>query len=89
MNAMQIVVTPDGDLKCLYDEVLDLSALGRLSIQRGSHVEPTKEGHWIADLSPTNGPLLGPFPSRSMALDAEREWLEQNWLVPKSPAPTT
>jgi hypothetical protein len=80
---MKILILADGTAKCLYAEELDLHALGQLSIQRGSHVEPTEEGHWIADLSPTNGPVLGPFPSRSMALDAEREWLEQNWLVPK------
>ena len=24
--------------------------------------------------------LLGPFPQRSLALDAEVTWLEQNWL---------
>lgn len=30
---------------------------------------------WWADLSPVNGPLLGPFLSRSSALEAEVEWL--------------
>ena len=80
---MQIVITPDGTMKCLYGEELDLHALGQLEIQRGSHVEPTDDGQWTADLSPVNGPVLGPFPNRSEALDAEREWLEQNWLAPK------
>jgi hypothetical protein len=78
---MQIVVTPDGHLKCLYGEELDLNALGQLSIRRGSHVEPTQGGDWTADLFPMMGPLLGPFPSRSAALQAERLWLEQNWLM--------
>jgi hypothetical protein len=78
---MQIIIRPDGNAKCLYGEELNLHALGRLEIQRGSHVEPTEEGQWTADLSPVGGPLLGPFPSRSLALDAEREWLEHNWLV--------
>jgi hypothetical protein len=78
---MQIIITPNGNAKCVYLEELDLHALGQLIIQRGSHVEPTQEGHWTADLSPVGGPVLGPFQNRSEALGAEREWLEQNWLV--------
>ena len=77
---MQLVIDPKGDVRCVYDEALPLTDFGRLTIQRGSHVEPTAAGHWTADLSPVDGPLLGPFASRSAALDAEREWLEQNWL---------
>lgn len=79
---MQIVISRTGIVKCLYGEELDLHALGRLKIQRGSHVEPTDDGQWTADLSPVAGPVLGPFPSRSLALDAERVWLERNWLIP-------
>ena len=78
---MQILVTPSGVIRCLYDETLDLSALGRPTIERGSHVEPTVNGRWIADLLPVGGPVLGPFPLRSQALDAERAWLEANWLT--------
>lgn len=78
---MQMVITPDGTLRCLYDEIFDLSRLGSLSIRRGSHVEPDDCGQWWADLSPVRGPQLGPFTQRSLALDAEREWLEQHWLT--------
>ena len=77
---MQLVIDPAGGVRCLYDEALPLGEFGRLTIARGSHVEPTAAGHWTADLSPVGGPLLGPFENRSAALDAEREWLEQNWL---------
>ena len=77
---MQLVIDSTGDIRCVYDEALPLADFGRLTIQRGSHVEPTAVGHWTADLSPVGGPLLGPFESRTAALDAEREWLEQNWL---------
>ena len=77
---MQLVIDPVGGVRCVYDELLPLAELGRLSIQRGSHVEPDDAGQWTADLSPVGGPLLGPFETRSAALDAEREWLEQNWL---------
>ena len=79
---MQLVIQPDGAVRCLYGEELNLKVLGRLSIRRGSHVEPTDDGQWTADLSPVNGPLLGPFRARSEALSAERKWLEQHWLLP-------
>jgi hypothetical protein len=77
---MQLVVGPDGSVRCLYDEAIDLAALGRLSITRASHVEPDDAGHWLVDLSPVAGPLLGPFDRRSDALEAERVWLEANRL---------
>jgi hypothetical protein len=77
---MQMVIAPGGAVKCLYGEEVELLALGRLSIERGSHVEPTSNGQWTADLSPVEGPLLGPFNCRSAALTAEREWLEEYWL---------
>jgi hypothetical protein len=78
---MQMIITPDGNAKCLYGEELNLHALGQLIIQRGSHVEPTEVGLWTTDLSPVGGPLLGPFAERSQALGAERKWLEENWLA--------
>jgi hypothetical protein len=43
---------------------------------KASHVEPDVQGSWWADLAPTGGPKLGPFLRRSDALDAERQWLE-------------
>ena len=51
-----------------------------LEIRRASHVEPDDDGRWFADLSPVEGPKLGPFALRSQALDAERVWLEANCL---------
>ncbi len=77
---MQLVVDPTGVVRCLYDEALPLADFGRLTIARGSHVEPTVTGDWTADLSPVGGPWLGPFATRSAALTAEREWLEAHWL---------
>jgi hypothetical protein len=75
---MQLVVRPGGTLRCLYDEAIDLHALGSLSIERASHVEPDQHGRWLADLSPVNGPTLGPFAKRTEALEAEKDWLEAN-----------
>jgi hypothetical protein len=80
-TTMPIVITPSGVVRCLYDEALDLHALGRPVIRRGSYVEPNQEGRWTADLGPVGGPVLGPFRTRSAALAAERQWLEQNWLA--------
>ena len=77
---MQLLIDRDGSVRCVYDETIDLTQLGRLSISRGSHVEPDKAGRWFADLSPVNGPKLGPFPQRSDALSAEAAWLDAHWL---------
>lgn len=78
---MQLLIDAQGNIRCLYDETISLANLGTLAIARGSHVEPTPDGQWLADLSPVDGPCLGPFATRSAALDAERQWLETNWLV--------
>lgn len=77
---MILVVDPSGQARCLYDECIDLAALGTPIIRRGSHVEPDGDGHWWADLAPVRGPKLGPCERRSEALDAERAWLESYWL---------
>ena len=81
---MKLVVEQDGTVHCIYGEELDLQSLGDLRISRGSHVEPTSDGQWMADLSPVNGPKLGPFRLRTAALAAERDWLEDHWLQPGS-----
>ena len=78
---MQLLILPDGTIHCLYGETIDLAALGRLSISRGSFVEPDAAGQWFADLAPVRGPKLGPFPKRGDALAAETDWLQQHWLV--------
>ena len=77
---MELLITPTGGIRCVYSEEVNLHQLGRLSIQRGSHVEPTSAGQWTADLSPVNGPILGPFTTRTEALNAEEAWLLQHWL---------
>jgi hypothetical protein len=79
---MDLVVDPAGRVSALYDEAIELHALGRPVITRASRVEPDAHGLWCADLSPVGGPALGPFGRRSAALAAERAWLEGNWLTP-------
>ncbi|MBI1311633.1 hypothetical protein GC176_10090 [bacterium] len=77
---MNLLIAPSGQIRCVYDETIDLTALGNVHITRGSHVEPTADGQWSADLSPVGGPRLGPFSQRSSALEAERQWLDTHWL---------
>jgi hypothetical protein len=73
---MELIIRSDGKIACLYDEAIDLAALGQLSIRRASGVEPDEAGQWFADLAPVAGPRLGPFAVRSQALAAEIAWLE-------------
>jgi hypothetical protein len=77
---MKLVISPCGQIRCIYDETIDSAQLGSLSITRASSVEPDENGQWWADLGYVEGPLLGPFTVRSQALTAERNWLELNWL---------
>jgi hypothetical protein len=84
---MQLLIDPAGGVKCIYGEAIELAALGNLTIERGSHVEPDATGKWWADLSPVAGPKLGPFENRSQALGAEVAWLEHNWLTSAASAP--
>jgi len=81
---LELLIDSTGQIRCLYGEEVDLHQLGMLSISRGSHVEPTPDGRWTADLSPVNGPLLGPFTTRSEALAAEAAWLNAHWLTSDS-----
>ena len=78
---MELVVTTGGAVHCLYDETIDLHALGAVSILRASHVEPDIVGRWLADLTLVAGPMLGPFERRSAALAAEAAWLREHWLT--------
>jgi hypothetical protein len=74
-----ISVDDEGRLTFIYsDDLLFLHELGRSSVTRASHVEPTSAGEWTADMNPSNGPVLGPFKTRKEALDAEIEWLKEN-----------
>ena len=72
---MQIIVKPTGVFIGIYSDMLDYGELGNYRIRRASHVEPDCNGKWTADLSPVDGPTLGPFDKRNEAIDAELEYL--------------
>ena len=64
---MKLLIRPDGTVRAIYSEAIDLGVLGRPTIARASHVEPDGEGRWLADLKPVEGP--------------EHDWLERHWLL--------
>ena len=74
-SEMELVVDAGGDVRCIYGEELELREIGKLQITRASHVEPDRDGFWLADMGPVGGPVLGPFRNRTEALGAERGWL--------------
>ncbi len=75
---MQIVIAKDGTVRHIYsDELAELlGGNGEARTVRASHVEPDGSGGWTADMSPMDGPLLGPFKTRREALEEEVKWLE-------------
>lgn len=75
---MTLIIDPTGEITTIYQEVLDLAALGAQRIERASHVEPDDLGQWWSQI--VDGPMLGPFTFRSEALAAEVEWLVENRL---------
>jgi hypothetical protein len=82
---VDIVILADGTVKFLYyDELKPLLSIGNVDVRRASHVDPERlengDLKWFADLSPVNGPKLGPFETRNEAIDAEVVWLTENYL---------
>ena len=72
---MQLVIKPTGVLIGIYDDSFDYGAFGRPQIRLASRVEPDGDGRWFADMTLSDGPILGPFDKRYEAIDAELEFL--------------
>jgi hypothetical protein len=83
----QFVIQPNGNVVAVYsDSLVGFNDEGAVTIRRASHVEPLADGFgWGADLSPVNGPQLGPYATRQAALDAELDWLAAH--LPEISAP--
>ncbi len=76
---MIISVDAEGSMEFIWsDELACLRDLGECDIRRASHVEPTVDALWEADMSPSGGPVLGKFATRGEAIAAELEWLAQH-----------
>ncbi len=74
-DKMELIVGCDGDVRCIYDEALDLREIGQLQITRANNVKPDAAGYWWAEMGPSGGPVPGPFGNGTEALGAERAWL--------------
>jgi hypothetical protein len=78
---MKLVVTKDGSIQTIApDDLSFINSLGTCDVRRASHVEAVNHNGkfvWEADLSPVGGPVLGPFFTRTEALQKEVEWLDQ------------
>ena len=77
---MVVTFEVDGTARFLYsDETAEIAReVGALTIRRASHVEPTSDGQWTADMAPVGGPVLGPFKARVEALASEVAWLNEH-----------
>jgi len=81
MTPFSIKITTAGIVQFIYHDTLrPLLTVGDAHIRRASHVEPTPDGRWAADLTPVRGPILGPYLTRAEALTAETDWLTHYWL---------
>lgn len=83
-----LAIRPDGEVAFVYEDALRaILDAGDFAIRRASHVEPTTDGRWQADLGPVGGPRLPPVASRAMALEQELRWIEAQILAgPRIPA---
>ena len=73
---MKIIIKPSGVFIGIYNDSFDYRNIGRHQIRRASHVELDETGNWFADLSPVDGPKIGPFDKRNEAIEAELEFLK-------------
>ena len=75
---MNVTISADGNLRYIWDDELGqmLRPLNNVrQIARASHVEPTDNGQWTADMGPVGGCILGPFDNRADALRQEVAYL--------------
>jgi hypothetical protein len=57
---MDLIVSPDGTIRAVYAEAIDLGVLGHHVISRASHVEPTDSVRFPA-ISPPKANKVVPF----------------------------
>ena len=72
----EMIIGLGGNVRMIYSELIEPHAFGEPTIERDQN------GFWWADLTPVNGPRLGPYHMRSKAIEAEIAWLKEFWLEP-------
>lgn len=75
-------ISGEGEITSIYsDDLVNLINQGEASVTRASHVEPGRDSEglpcWWADMGPSGGGILGPFYTRTEALQKEVEWLNE------------
>lgn len=95
-HRLRVVVSPTGESRYIHDDVIYLTGdkeirrashveikepLPWWAWRRRWRLRRIPAGCWYADMRPTRGPVLGPFLTRSYALEAEKIWLERHWLA--------
>lgn len=70
----------NGEAVFIYEDGHPCLDLGRVQTKRASHVEPTENGLWCADMSPIDGPLLEETRSRKQSVSREHQWISENRL---------
>ncbi len=78
MSHQRMVLTfaPDGAVRCLYGELIDLRTLGTLSCERVSHIEFDQATQEWRVLSADRRSVLFRGPSRQACLDWETDNLQ-------------
>ena len=80
MHKADIIFTPDGRARCLYHEAIDLTRIGRLTMQRATTIEfDDARQLWI--VRNPDGREMFTHPSRQTCLNWEREHLEANETI--------
>lgn len=74
-----IIIDIDGTISSIYDDALaNLCQQGNTKITRMSNVEPCIDSGWNAIMY--DGIILGPFPLRQTALNAEIQYIKTNYF---------
>ena len=78
MSGQRLVLTidADGNAHCLYNELIDLRALGTLSCRRASHIEFDQKSQGWHVLSADRRRILFQDGSREACLDWEADFLQ-------------
>ncbi len=76
---MKLFVRPDGTIQSIYQEEVNLDALGPFQISRASHVEPGEKGDW--EVRMLDGVVYKGFRLRSEALSFEVLKVEERMMM--------
>lgn len=72
---IELQITPEGGIRMLADDAVDLRPFGRVDVQRASHVEFSEsEQAWFVQSAKSGQVLASGFESRGAALAWEKDY---------------